>query len=74
MPVGFMDTIKAFVNYKDEKKRRVKKKGDNEADGYKGESGVNYKYLMGFADGTRPPYPPWWDCDKVSKQYQNCRN
>lgn len=31
-------------------------------------SGPDYKFLMGYANGKRTPYPPWWTCDIVSKR------
>lgn len=52
MPVGFIGLISCFANYREDMK---KKKKDS-----------NYKFLKGYADGTRVPYPPWWACDLVS--------
>jgi hypothetical protein len=51
MPVGFIGLIQCFANYREDMKQKKMK---------------NYKFLKGFADGTRVPFPPWWAIDLVS--------
>ena len=58
MPIDFIDIISHF--------RPIKKTPGAVSDIITKES-IDWEQSFGFANGTRYPYPAWWDYDLVSK-------